>query len=353
MYTIRERDEIGEPDDWNGPGGSHSLGRGPNRPQLRQVELHGLPSILIFNPYAPVVSDLISLTLVGSSVIPSVQRISTMLSSNPQLESLHLGMDILRRDLFDPNISLAQLRVQLPNLRSLVLSIKAGFGWGLQLLQIIDAPGLEYFELRSSYLIYGCHSELDPQVLFWHIAVGRVHGALQLCLPPKAKPPNSGSIFPSLCHLNIQQLYLADQRRLLEAFPSITQVTLNEHALHTWVEHPSLLPNISLIKYAGQANETVRKAMSSITFQGADAGTTPLFKEIILAKHIRMYAVIAPNRVLEDGVDSVIHSLYKFADMVDLCKPPVEVYDSNNELIDEDDWLDDDEESSNGDGNEA
>ncbi|KAB5588827.1 hypothetical protein CTheo_7737 [Ceratobasidium theobromae] len=330
------QDEIDGHDGWDRLGSSHPLGRGPNRPQLRQVEFHGLPSVFVFR-HTPVVSDLANLTLVGSSIMPPIQGISTLLLSNPQLEFLHLGMGAALGSRFDPHISLAGLQARLPQLRSLVLNTVTSYGWGLQLLQIIDAPRLEYFKLQSSEMLFIPDADLNPQALFRHIVAGRIHGTLQYSLPPEKleeRSPNSGSIFPSLRHFDIQDLNAENQKPLLEAFPSITHVALNRHALCDWSECPSLLPNVSHITYNGCATKDFLASMLPIALQRADTGKSPLFPDITIATKTLSHEGAIVGRPREGNDDHVVDILRRFANKVDLHRYSQDVFDSDDEIYD-------------------
>lgn len=262
-------------------GDSCSLSHGPKRPQLCQVELNGLPAAFVFNRGAPLASNLTKLTLVRSSFLPSIPGISALLSASPRLESLCVNTTGMYWE-YEPEhehletlITLAPLQVQLPWLRSLSLDIEyeTAQKWGLQLLQIVDAPGLEYFELAVGREDLEFVDDRAARRLFRYLGTGRLNGALLCNISLRNEHPGGEAIFPLLRHLNAQRVICRPSaaRLFLKAFPMVTKATLNVDCLQSLVDHPQLLPNTSHFIYNDMCtvtSEYMLKVISSRTKRG-------------------------------------------------------------------------------------
>ncbi|KAG8788133.1 hypothetical protein FRC12_014906 [Ceratobasidium sp. 428] len=114
------------------------------RPQLRRVDLEQFPAGYLFARQAPAVSNLTHLKLTTALEKYSVAGLQIMLAANPQLESLALHN---RESVLDKSESESKLcSVHLPCLRSFTVGAILNSLWGVLILKMIDAPGVETFE---------------------------------------------------------------------------------------------------------------------------------------------------------------------------------------------------------------
>ncbi|KAJ1301559.1 hypothetical protein OPQ81_008807 [Rhizoctonia solani] len=71
-----------------------TLAHGPERPQLRHIELRGLPKHFMFDSHSPIVSNLTTFTFVCPPTVslPSHEEFSAVLSASPRLENLSIDL---------------------------------------------------------------------------------------------------------------------------------------------------------------------------------------------------------------------------------------------------------------------
>lgn len=208
------------------------------------------------------------------------QGFSALLSANPRLECLSLDIRSEAHG-YPASISLASLQVRLPFLRSFSLGNGVDAKWALQILQVTDAPALEYFKLAISapYLNEG---EV-PGKVFRYLGKGRLNGDLQCKVPPKQPTSNYSSIFPSLRHLNIEDMsgHYSSILPVLEAFPSVTRVTLDRGGLDALYKRPELIPNAAHFTYNARYTGSTTDALRQVALRRVDAGLRIPFLEVI------------------------------------------------------------------------
>lgn len=241
---------------------TYSLAHGPRRPQLRQVQLRGLLACFVFHQRSPVVSSLTKLSLIATNVLPPLSGFSAMLAASPQLESLSIDMSTIYwdRDCQDPG-PLAPYKVCLFSLSSFSLNIRTVPKWGRQLLQILDSPGVHYFELSDNAPYDGVNS--GPHKVYQYLGHGRVNGKLQVDSSLDADP-HGGPIFPVLKRLNVVGVGAHCSTLLLEAFPLVAQVTLNLKWLEMLAGHPELLPRVSHLTFCAAPSIDVTQARIAV-----------------------------------------------------------------------------------------
>ncbi|KAH7334437.1 hypothetical protein B0J17DRAFT_673318 [Rhizoctonia solani] len=226
-----------------------TLAHGRERPQLRHVELNGLPKNFMYNHHSVLVSNLTRLTFIcsGTMSLPSHQEFSAVLAASPQLEHLSVGMRTAYYgfgEIESGSTEIALLQVHLPLLRYFSLNINHLHWWGLHLLQIVDAPGTEYLDINTE------HDLIDPSTtgLYQYLAKGRLNEVLQCHVPLDNDTPGSGPIFPRLKHLSVERM-TRNVSLIFVAFPMVTHVTFGGPSALTLYEHPEYLPNASHFTY--------------------------------------------------------------------------------------------------------
>ncbi|KAF8604086.1 hypothetical protein BDV93DRAFT_606425 [Ceratobasidium sp. AG-I] len=254
---------------------NYALDFGRRRPQLQNVELNGIPKDYVFERASPLVSNLTSLKLATSFFLPSIRATSALFSASPRLESLYIDTTYADSDLFE--LAVAPLQVSLPLLRSFSLHAATYYNWSLCLLQIVNAPAVQHFELYAGVAFLNQLGDFKPLLRF--LGAGRISGSLQ-CDQIPADQPYCGPIFPSLHHLELKldfDLALDSIRQvtvqnLLQAYPMITQVTLSYPAMLAFSRAPTLLPNISHFKYYGPRIASFPATMQNIATVREEAG---------------------------------------------------------------------------------
>ncbi|KAG8732911.1 hypothetical protein FRC11_010168, partial [Ceratobasidium sp. 423] len=168
-----------------------SLFRNPP-PLLQELELIGIPSSFFFaEENTSLVSNLTHLDLGFLLSLPPLMGLRTLLVQNPRLESLCLDTGMIETTDFEHK-SAAEIRVRMPFLRRLSLQEPISVSWGVSVLQMIDAPGLEAFALNLD------QSQTLPDSIPFYIAYGREvaggEGRSEAIIP---RHP----IYPALKHL--------------------------------------------------------------------------------------------------------------------------------------------------------
>ncbi|KAL5639175.1 hypothetical protein ACGC1H_006630 [Rhizoctonia solani] len=223
-----------------------TLAHGPERPQLCHVEINGLPRFFTINQRSALVSNLTRFTIIFSATtsLPFHRGFSAIFSASPRLE--HFSVD-MRATLYSPveielgPATISSLQVHLPLLRSFSPDTGHLYQWSLDLLRIMDAPGVEDFDIN----IERGFSDLTLTELHQYLAKGRINGVLQCYVPPNDNILGSGAIFPLLEHLNVKRMYrgVNNVSRIFAAFPMVTKVTFGGIGVLTLYEHPKYLPN--------------------------------------------------------------------------------------------------------------
>ncbi|KAG8729138.1 hypothetical protein FRC11_009443 [Ceratobasidium sp. 423] len=229
------------------------LAHGPERPRLRHVEAIGLTNYFVFGIRFPRVSNLTTFTFACSPTwsLPSHQQFSLLLSASPQLESLSVDMGSVDPEYFPFELlpsQIASLQVHLPQLRSFSLDTAHLRKWCLQLVQMIDAPGVEYFSINTGSKL-GI-STPSSEGLYRYLARGRVDGVLQSDSSIQ-DVPGAGPVFPLLKHLNVELMTVVPDEipTIFRIFPMVTHVTLGAHGVLALSNQSDLLPNASHFTY--------------------------------------------------------------------------------------------------------
>ncbi|KAH7334400.1 hypothetical protein B0J17DRAFT_673196 [Rhizoctonia solani] len=168
-----------------------SLFRNPP-PLLQELELVGIPSGFFFaRENTSLVSNLTRLELGFLLFLPPLTGLHTLLVQNPRLESLCLDTGMIETTAFEHK-SVNEVRITMPFLRRFSLQEPISVDWGLSVIQMIDAPGLEAFALNLD------QSQTIPDSIPFHIAYGReiANGEAR----PESLLPRH-PIYPALKHL--------------------------------------------------------------------------------------------------------------------------------------------------------
>ncbi|CAE6502763.1 unnamed protein product [Rhizoctonia solani] len=229
-----------------------TLAHGPERPQLRHVELNGLAKNFMCNDHSVLVSNLTRFTFIAPGTtllsLPSYQQFSAVLAASPQLEHLSVDMQAAHYGFMNIESSPADIgsfQVRLPLLRSFSLYTGHLHRWGLNLLQIVDAPGVQCLDINTEHNLFAP----DAIGLHQYLAKGRVNGVLQRHVPlDNNDTSGSGPIFPQLKHLSVQQM-TRNVSPIFVAFPMVTHITFGGLGALTLCHHPEYLPNASHFTY--------------------------------------------------------------------------------------------------------
>ncbi|QRV97651.1 F-box-like protein [Ceratobasidium sp. AG-Ba] len=231
---------------------SCSLSHGPQRPRIRRVDLDGMPSAFIFRRQSPFLSNLTRLKLVCAHVLYTIKDLSSLLAANPQLEHLTLDMGVAESRSVG-NVKTGPFQVSLPHLRYWSLNATNAYDWGVFLLQIVDAPDLETFEIHAT--TNSTLHDADPATVSF-MRIGRKNGLLMHngTNPSGVMPPVYGPPFPALKHFILKHVRTASQRtirKMLEAYPTVTKATVSFPVLFALADNVELLPNLSHLVYSG------------------------------------------------------------------------------------------------------
>ncbi|KAG8737968.1 hypothetical protein FRC10_007455 [Ceratobasidium sp. 414] len=255
-------------------GDSFSLSHGPQRPNLRRVDLDCMPSAFIFDRKSPFLSNLTRLKLVCAHVLYSIENISSLLAANPQLEHLTLHMG-LSDSTSAGTVLTGPFQVPLPRLRYFSLNATNAYDWGVFLLQIVDAPSLETFEMHAN--TESTLSASDPATLAF-MCIGRKNGALlhNGTNGMTVGPPVYGTPFPALKHFNLKYVNTGSRytiRKLLDTYPTVTEVTASLLVLSALADAPRLLPNLKHLTYSGARSSVFPGMMQRLARNRSMAGT--------------------------------------------------------------------------------
>lgn len=163
-------------------------------PVLHELELIGIPSNFFFaHNETPLAFNLTHLHLGCLISLPPLMSLRVLLHNSPQLEALCLDMSMIDMANFHPEHP-AAIRVSLPFLRRFSLQEPISVTWGLAVLQMIDAPGLEAFSLNLDQ----SQTFIDPIPMY--IAYGRVNHQLVDQFPTPLHEAIPSPIYPALKH---------------------------------------------------------------------------------------------------------------------------------------------------------
>ncbi|CAE6533261.1 unnamed protein product [Rhizoctonia solani] len=136
-------------------------------PLLQKLELSGVPSSFFFaQGNTPLVSNLTHLELGFIISLPPLMGLRALFVQNPRLESLCLDTSMIEVTDFEHK-NATETRVGMPFLRHFSLQEPISVGWGLSVIQMIDAPELEAFALNLD------QSQTIPDLIPLHIAYGK------------------------------------------------------------------------------------------------------------------------------------------------------------------------------------
>ncbi|CAE6437043.1 unnamed protein product [Rhizoctonia solani] len=288
-----------------------TLAHGPERPRLSHIELNGLPKHFMFDNRLPLVSNLTRFTFVCSETmsLPLHHEFSMVLSASPQLE--HLSVD-LRDALYDIEeielepAAIAPIQVRLPFLRSFLLDTSHLYQWSLHLLQLVDAPGVEYLNLNTE----GDSLHPIPVELYEYLAKGRINNVLQCYVPLDDISPDSGPIFPRLGHLNIERMShsVNNISLIFTTFPMVTHVTIGGSGALALHEYPDYLLNASHFTYI---NDNSVDPAVVVGFSNSRAAYKPISTFVWCTaqpEYLRMQLGLEDNENWDSGSDRHYHS---------------------------------------------
>lgn len=218
-----------------------SSGFGSRLPRLRNLNLNALPVGYQVNRVLPLVSGLAHLNLTASFNLHPLPKVHTLLSSNLQLQSLALSAEFCDQDSFEPTA----LRVLLPALRSFSLDFGGCSQWAFAIIQMIDAPALEYLKLTADF-----NSETIAG-LVERITTGASENRFAEVLRSlnDGQPVAYESIYPALRDLNIESTYDPpdELKTILSVFHTTTHVSLPDETLRLLGDAPWVLPKLECI----------------------------------------------------------------------------------------------------------
>ncbi|KAG8740338.1 hypothetical protein FRC10_004481 [Ceratobasidium sp. 414] len=220
-----------------------SYNSGEQLSRLRTAHFNAFPIDFLLDRPLPILTGLVHLKLTPAFSLCSHARLHTMLSANPRLESLHIdsGSAVGHSEPTD-------LRVALPNLRSLALKTRKGtLSWALGIMSMVDSPGIEHLEISSPGL--GAEAILK---LATQIANRRPEDET-----PKDENASTQSLYPALLSLDISDIRTLDDcaeafRELLSALPTVTFLAAPGSALERLDLYPWLLPRLERIRVSGK-----------------------------------------------------------------------------------------------------
>ncbi|KAF8601036.1 hypothetical protein BDV93DRAFT_525081 [Ceratobasidium sp. AG-I] len=187
-------------------------------PLLRHVELYAIPSNFFFaRESAPLVSNLTHLELSTIVSLPPLIGLRELLLHSPLLETLFLDMGLVTTVSFEDQPP-SSVRVSMPFLHQFTLREPVSVSWGLSVLKMIDAPGVEMFSLNLT------QSEELTDSIMRYIALGRSAG--RLMDDDTDTGADRGSIYPSLKHFALGPFInsAAILKATLKAFQNVTRL---------------------------------------------------------------------------------------------------------------------------------
>lgn len=228
-------------------------------PRLRNLHLNAIPIFDEVKHLLPSVTGLAHLKLIALEPYP-LPKLHALLLSSPQLQSLTLSSGLADDFDFEPTMQ----RIHLPFLRSFSLDFKECSRWAWGVIDMINAPTVEYLHLALS---------LDSEMVVKLVnrvttGISKDKFALVSQALASGQPIPRKSIYPLLQHLVIESnSSLPDTLRvILSVFPTITHVSLPEKALPLLGSAPWGFPNLEFI------SAKMRFALCGILHRRAKAG---------------------------------------------------------------------------------
>ncbi|KAF8601016.1 hypothetical protein BDV93DRAFT_608384 [Ceratobasidium sp. AG-I] len=190
-------------------------------PLLYDIQLLNIPELLIQHRSTPLVCNLTSLDLVAMVSLPPLNTLYKLLLHSPRLELLSLCTKLVKK-INSLYLAPTAPRVNMPHLRQFTLNEPASVSWGLSVLKMVDAPGLEMFSLGLSHFI-------NLGTILSYIAFGRSSGQLvdnHSRLSEHIVGIDGAAIYPALEHLTITRMPYPPKSiiHVLKAFQNITRL---------------------------------------------------------------------------------------------------------------------------------
>lgn len=287
-------------------------------PNLRCVELTSVPWRFLFSQDLLIFHGLTSLSLTAAYIRYTISGLHRLLSSSPQLESLHISSGFVDRDSATEEFT---ERAHLPLLCSLSVHTRILAHWALHVLKMVDAPGLQ--SLTISAVDEGdMHAGIAE-----YIATGNTLDNL----------PNL-SIYPTLRELDIYDFACPNKEllRMLVALPSVTHLSLCGNQAEVLGESPWPLPKLSFLNFPAQPHAE----LEGVLYRRSEAGYP-----VKAIGHTKFWSTNIDTNKLPGFVK------------VEVFPDPVVQHDSDESVsdgegsdeededyYDEDEWYDDDEE---------
>ncbi|KAG8788127.1 hypothetical protein FRC12_014900 [Ceratobasidium sp. 428] len=241
-------------------------------PQLLTVRFTAAPSGFVFSRLVPMFVGLARLKLKSACSLFPLPELHTLLSANPQLQSLHLGTSFSGCD-----YNKTKCRVSLSSLRSLVLTWtsweKTHVAWARAVMGMIDCPAIEHLELDAIGVYNDQLIQLTDQILAY---VSESDSTSSYAYPDQTT--SDEPIYPVLRSLQMSKLKPNDDctegfRDLLSALPTITTLAAPREVLELLANDPQLLPRLERFKFAGRLPEDLSSTLCRIVDGGSTLNT--------------------------------------------------------------------------------
>ncbi|KAG8740527.1 hypothetical protein FRC10_004177 [Ceratobasidium sp. 414] len=245
-------------------------------PQLRDLELLGIPCDFFFaNPSRPLVSDLTHLELGTITTLPPLDGLHQLLLKNPGLESLTLDMSMV--DQVHLNIEPLREVARLPRLRRFALIEPRSATWALNVLMMIDAPGVVEFKLDLNHTQH----PHPPGIVALYASGGRRSSGLANVFSPLiGDSEDYGPIYPALQYLRIGPFpdHGAALGKMVRAFSTITRLDWEleescEEAILDLTNAPLPCPRLEHLRVHGVPDAELLKVVCSLIEHGAPLRT--------------------------------------------------------------------------------
>ncbi|KAG8715555.1 hypothetical protein FRC11_003027 [Ceratobasidium sp. 423] len=217
----------------------------PTTPELRYVEFDAIPWGYVFNRPSPIFTGLKKLTLTSSYAPCSPGNLYKLLTSNPELEELSLGISKRAAHEFQNEIEPGpdDFHVCLPYLRSLSFATSSLTTWVLCVIERIEAPALERLSVSGRF-----KSSPEGTRLADHFMRG-----LPIVAGAEAGSDDSStrtkSIHPLLDELDISKLTMTPVGDplvgMLSSLTTITKLSVSGNHIRQLRKMPHVLPNLS------------------------------------------------------------------------------------------------------------
>ncbi|KAG9103654.1 hypothetical protein FRC06_009025 [Ceratobasidium sp. 370] len=245
-------------------------------PQLRNLELLGIPCDFFFaNPSNPLVSNLTHLELGTITTLPPLDGLHQLLLRNRGLESLTLDMSMVDQ----VHLSIEPLRevARLPYLRRFALIEPRSVTWALNVLMMIDAPGVVEFKLDLNHTQH----PHPPGIVVLYVSTGRrSFGLANAFSPPVGDSEEYGPVYPALQYLRIGPFpdYGAVLGKMVRAFSTITRLDWEleescEEAILDLANPPLPCPRLEHLRVHGVPDAELLKVVCSLIERGAPLRT--------------------------------------------------------------------------------